>query len=415
MEKDPLSRLDFHPSRFRALCPELAQIARKWSGERAGALRKDPLGSMQAMINSIIPVINSYQMRLPLEERPDLKDVAMKMPIKVATIAGLYGCGFNVFCFTPRVRDAVKHTSLDDVRLGDLQFPFPTFYVGFQGTTNIPLGSPNHLIDGAYITGSRNDAAQTVSISVVLTSRRRDIAIRDPDRYILEDEPSYSLRVEGGFGDTFEKALGFAIELGDLTREADLDGVDTFREGVVASQEDARALGIELVAPDVSGHERQADFNRLNLPFARQGISIVLGALCLLTAAPDETSVSDTWADDAPKDLVRKAQASKEFRKRHKAMRELKARGFPTVRKIDLGLNIDAPGRSVPTGERGPVSPHWRKGFYRRQRHGPGNSLVKLVWIPPQIINEHLGAPVIGRRYDVDDSSTTDPTKDQLE
>jgi hypothetical protein len=36
------------------------------------------------------------------------------------------------------------------------------------------------------------------------------------------------------------------------------------------------------------------------------------------------------------------------------------------------------------------VSPHHRRGFYKMQPHGPGNSLRKRIRIPPVFVNKHL-------------------------
>lgn len=37
-------------------------------------------------------------------------------------------------------------------------------------------------------------------------------------------------------------------------------------------------------------------------------------------------------------------------------------------------------------GEHASPKPHWRRGFYRRQHYGPGNSLVKRVFIKPVFV-----------------------------
>jgi hypothetical protein len=34
--------------------------------------------------------------------------------------------------------------------------------------------------------------------------------------------------------------------------------------------------------------------------------------------------------------------------------------------------------------------PHWRKGFYKMQRFGPGRSQRKLIFIAPVLVNRHL-------------------------
>lgn len=53
-----------------------------------------------------------------------------------------------------------------------------------------------------------------------------------------------------------------------------------------------------------------------------------------------------------------------------------------------LGQGFKLKRQPVPLGGHH-ASPHWhwRKGFWRNQRHGPRLSLKKLIWLEPQIIN----------------------------
>lgn len=50
------------------------------------------------------------------------------------------------------------------------------------------------------------------------------------------------------------------------------------------------------------------------------------------------------------------------------------------------------------------IKPHWRRGFYRMQRHGVGRSLSHEIWIPPVLVNGHLvdGAPPVRKDYFLD-------------
>lgn len=54
--------------------------------------------------------------------------------------------------------------------------------------------------------------------------------------------------------------------------------------------------------------------------------------------------------------------------------------------KVSDGPLTDREGE--PTGRT--VSPHWRKGYYRRQRHGPQNTLTKRVRIPAVFVKKDL-------------------------
>ena len=63
---------------------------------------------------------------------------------------------------------------------------------------------------------------------------------------------------------------------------------------------------------------------------------------------------------------------------------------YEMSRETELVRVVDESGKlpGEPTGRQ--VSPHSRRGYYRRQRHGPGNTLEKRVRIPPTIVNKHL-------------------------
>lgn len=41
-------------------------------------------------------------------------------------------------------------------------------------------------------------------------------------------------------------------------------------------------------------------------------------------------------------------------------------------------------------GQGGPVRPHWRRGHFRNQAHGPGNSLRKLIFVKPLMVNKKM-------------------------
>jgi hypothetical protein len=49
------------------------------------------------------------------------------------------------------------------------------------------------------------------------------------------------------------------------------------------------------------------------------------------------------------------------------------------------------PGGNSSAGTGRKLRPHRRRGYWRRQRYGPGNRSVKWVRIPPTIVNAHRG------------------------
>lgn len=62
---------------------------------------------------------------------------------------------------------------------------------------------------------------------------------------------------------------------------------------------------------------------------------------------------------------------------------------IPKVTTLRIGTVYDREGRKVALGSSGKMRVHMRSAYARRQHHGPNNSLVKMVYIPPCLVNYH--------------------------
>ena len=68
-------------------------------------------------------------------------------------------------------------------------------------------------------------------------------------------------------------------------------------------------------------------------------------------------------------------------------------RAIPDVLSVTVEMNAELKKIKYDdsTGHSGiVVTPHFRRGHWRKQRHGEGKSLLKSVWIAPTIVNRHL-------------------------
>ena len=66
------------------------------------------------------------------------------------------------------------------------------------------------------------------------------------------------------------------------------------------------------------------------------------------------------------------------------------ARGKPSIPQhtvMRIGHVYDQNGERIGLGTGRVMAVHMRAGHARRQHHGPGNSLVKFVYIPPVLVN----------------------------
>jgi hypothetical protein len=114
----------------------------------------------------------------------------------------------------------------------------------------------------------------------------------------------------------------------------------------------------------------------------------------------DNLAAVAAWADWHPPDreLAIPAHASgRELAKLTSGaeFRKLEARGGAgSVRVLNVSRTNAATRDHESAGEGTPMAPHPRRGHWRRQRHGPKNSLVKRVRIAPVIVNAGRGGMV---------------------
>lgn len=383
----PLIREDFHPLRAAKYWPEYAQLAK--SSQPA----LNSLDEVNRHFEQYMHLYNDVLMTAPFEIRPPNADILTNHMTLAGHIAALHRSGMNVFSIGPDVRDAIKKTSLKGVRLGDLHLPYETIYVGFDKGSGIYFRNDNHenawVVDGAYVS-LKEATDNNVSFSFRITSRDRLGAFKKEyeDFWPLQHEPFFEFDLSGPPESTFEEALGFAIESGDLPLEPDDDAILRLRTSVVDIQEYANSVGFNVSVPDVTAREREADFNNSNLGSGRNALSLVLGAICVLNARDDESEPTSDWPDDAPRHLIDQFDNPKRSKKAlAKIEKELQRAGHMRVRRIylDAAPNAAKPNFVHQTSGTKRAA-HWRSGHFRRQPYGEKLSLVKLIWIMPQMI-----------------------------
>lgn len=399
-----ISREDHHPLRVQKYWPGYAsgvsRICRSWETYPTPDQFTELQALVQGLYNDAIEVV-------PPGQRPEGMGVLIQRTEQAYRYGQLARCGMNIYALSTPLRDALRKTSLGDVRVGDLRMPFDVLYIGFEEGSGLAFGTRDHpgalVVDGAYVTAAPVDPeAGTRHIDVCITSRdalsalRADYGAHWPFSY----EPHFTFSLRGSAEDTFEAALGEALDTNALDLEVNEDGLHRFREAIVGYQEEAAASGIKITTTTVSASEELAEFKSRNLSEAKKALSLILGALCALTARPDDAELSTSWPADTPEALIAKITSAPSPKKRRDAENDLKKRGFVSVRRIDLDAFGGEPHTSG-DGAGGSVAPHWRAGHFRRQPVGKDRTERRLIWILPTIVNALKGPPNSGRVYKV--------------
>ena len=399
-----INRDDHHPLRVQKYWPGyasgVARVCRSWSIYPSPDQFNELMALVQRLYNEAIEVVSP-------DQRPKGTGISMQRTEQAYRYGQLARCGMNIYALSTPLRDALRKTSLSDVRVGDLRMPFDVLYIGFEEGSGITFGTRTHpkalIVDGAYVTAAPVDpetGKQHIDVCITtrdaLSALRADFGATWPFSY----EPHFTFSLRGRPDDTFEAALGEALDTNALDLDVDENGLHSFRQAVVEYQNEAAASGIQINTPAVSVSEELADFKSRNFLEAKKALSLILGALCALTARPDDAELPESWPEGTPEALVAKIATARSPKKRRDAENNLKKRGFVSVRRLDLDVFGGSTHQSG-DGAGGSVAPHWRAGHFRRQPVGKDRSERRLIWILPTIVNATKGAPNTGRLYKV--------------
>jgi len=302
--------------------------------------------------------------------------------------------GGAIYVLPDRLVDELDNTDCEEIRINDLKLPFPDLFLKFTPPESLFLagGAP---VDGCYIVkqGEEYLFSLTSYLDHVDYTRSLSVTCLDPTFSIHLPAPKMDLSKPGQ--DT-ELLVKRCVDLGIeefLTSNAppaeNLSQTITRPDGTTAYFEDVRA----------ESRRRRIEVFRSQESVFRACLNIVVNAACFISFRPDD--IEDDW-DCAPPDWIVEAlnsggkTRSSRDRKQH-ALRILSGGDYTRI-KI-CGKKLFAEDSNIGHG----ISPraHWRRGHWRRQRHGTGLSLMTPKWIRPTIVKKDNGPLVESRFYDV--------------
>lgn len=335
----------------------------------------------QAMFDEISRAVQTdYNNRLnaiPREGRP-------KRPLPLITnvltmacaVGGFTHAGRNIFQISDALVEMLLNTDPGDVRVNDLRMPYDHFYIFMPRLNDERFrlhGAPNR-IDGVYINATTPGHWQ-IYVTAHLTA--------EPLAYPANIEPYFFASVPI---DDKERTIASLLQEFLVSEEKSKREIAAATESAVENLARAEDAPI-IVSVAAKGSEETIRNMGTSFDPARKAIDLAFAAIIYLNAIGD---VSVEYPADAPRDLVAKATESHPTRQR-KAAAELLSRGFSAVRIIGRSnFPLHEPTSSEVSARL--VTPHWRRGHFRRQAHGEGLAQRKIVWIRPVIVSkESLG------------------------
>jgi hypothetical protein len=342
--------------------------------------------SLQVMQSKLSRDYNDALGALPFEERP----ADMSVLVRELSLFMHYGAfvmhGRNIFDFSETMASMFRETDVDDVPLSVFEFPYRTFYMGFGPQADLDLWKRGHLVDGAYISHALG------RIEVLLTTwraeRKRPIAwITSPDRYYYLPIPAAdtSLTVGEAIAQHLAEAQPFSPKY-----FPDTSGVYEIEGNGVALM-DRHKDTADLVALE----------NREGFPTFRAALRLVINGLCYLSAYPED--IETAYPSGTPSALLDKIAKATKPKEKQRTQSKLTSMGYAKIHFCGRAMEREHADKS-----RGEVSPHWRRGHWRRQPVGTERRFRRLTWIMPTIVRRDKGEPTAGHVYLVGNDSPSE-------
>lgn len=388
--------------------PERMKVSRRYlkkalQARAAVSIRTEDqaLAVMNAQIGMIIQEANAALLEFGLREKGDDRGMQpLYAEHDLLQITQIFVAdGKQIFDMPPRLVDMLAHSDSDDLQVSQLKTPYRTQYIHVGPRPDIEF-ERGWRFDGAYV------IATPERIAMYLTTVPNEP--RDLRRWVYHAEPTFSFVFEA---DDFPLDIGTAVDVSVARWLAKLDeDVARAPELQAGSDEFASEFGLAPGALRVVTGERvTAERARIlgRKEAAHAALTIVVNALCYLTAYPDD--VERQWQPEAPADLVAQLSQGKTPGARRRAEMALNDRGYGIVHLCGMHFRKDPDLSAEMEGLGVGVRTHWRRGHFRNQPHGPQRALRKLVWIMPILVNaEQLqaGAEVPGRIYRVSGPSS---------
>lgn len=300
--------------------------------------------------------------------------------------------GKNIFYFPSGISSLFKQTDVTEISIGNIKFPYNTFYVSFGAQKEFDIGSEGS--EGNYFDGAYIDLLDDKTLTIRLTS--------------IQEDRDYGKELNWfKYPDTlFWMPLAF-----ENTEEKLIQAINRFVEDAKKEFEkwDENPRNIELdgvehqVNPLQNNHpQRQKRIKRIvnNAERFKNIAKLIFNAICYLTY--EEKEIKDTYIDNPPITLTDKLRKSGKKRDKQYAEEKLKKGGFSKIKICGETISSQHSANSIETGKE--LSTHWRRGHWRNQPFGKNLTELKqtkLIWIKPTLVRKDKGKPQQGHIYTI--------------
>lgn len=370
----------FHPERFKGVMPFAERVA-SIGRERKGNGGPETMNALSdAWHAEDMKVIASRPLRSRLHSASRTSRRMFDLNDMLLFYAGFVTNGRQIFDIPSQLCEMFRRTDIDEITAESIRVPYPCVYLHFGPQPDLAL-EPDWTPEGAYVCEVRSDDERALQFCIVSAPSN----LEQYREFDVNIEPSYAQALGPR---QMKMPLGRAVEhvltqkMAQLRNEAAGDALPGLIDG-------ARAFAAEHKATLESVQATRAK-EELGLIDRRhhcylEMLKLIVNSLAYLTAYPKD--VETNWPANTPPGLLKQLGMTENRNEQRRIQSKLASLGFTPVHICGRRLVRELAKGADASGSEGHRAVHWRRGHWRHQPHGPHNSLRKLLWVMPTLVN----------------------------
>ncbi len=379
----PLPTWKYHPERFKGVMPfatRVAQIGRECKGN-------PDTHTLNALIGAWQDADTHGFAAKPLRERVASASRNSRAMFRLTDMLMFHAVfaanGRQIFDIPSQLGEMFRRTDIDDITAESIKVPYPGIYLHFGPQQDLAF-DPDWIPEGAYVYELRDDGDGDRVLQFCIVFAPTDLErYRDFDVHI---EPVYTQALAQAH---MKMPLGEAVDLvlsdklAQLRKEAGSKTMPGLEEAGEANRL-AQERGVTLVSTQAERASAELEGVGPQHRCYLEMLKLIVNSLAYLTAYPKD--VETQWPAKTSASLLKQLAKTDNRNEQRRIQSKLAALGFTPVHLCGRRLAQEIERAAASQGQ-GSRTAHWRRGHWRRQPHGPQNSLRKLVWLMPTLVN----------------------------
>lgn len=352
----------YAPIRYEATRPFSKSLGKLFMAHylQGDRVRLDFLSTMQKTIRAEIR-------KITIHANPTI----LQNEFKSIQIFGIYQHGGKIiFDISKGLASSLKITDCTEIPCSEIPFPASSFYLNFGNIDNSNNSTP---IQGAFISHEK----ERIYIDLVNKNFGLPFFSTIPKE---QDSIGISIDIKND-SQSISNALDASIE----------HLIEKYREFSKEQAAIEHELSIKYKTEINKSNSPIETFEK-DAPILREFLGLIINTLFYIAAEPSD--VQYNWEQNAPKELIDKIPILQKEGARKTLENTLAKSGYTKVNFVGKKYEQSTTWKTLASlsGDTKKISTHIRRGHFRHQPHGPENSLRKIIFISPAIINKNIGS-----------------------